>query len=161
MLTAKALQQPYSERGFTLIELMIVVALIAILSAIAVPGYQKYVKKSHAKAVAGDLVSLGLVMENRYQRKLSYGAAVTKSGVSDIQALVKNGAGASPWEPAENTNFTYKLTITEATATTAAGYSIEAKGNIGGMNSGCTLTLTNTNTRTISGGVACGGMSSW
>ncbi|WP_347483899.1 type IV pilin protein [Vandammella animalimorsus] len=41
-------------RGFTLIELMIVVAVVAILSAIAYPSYQEYVRRGHrAEARAG------------------------------------------------------------------------------------------------------------
>lgn len=46
------------QQGFTLIELMIVVAIIGVLSAIAVPAYQNYVKKSEAASAIGTLRSL-------------------------------------------------------------------------------------------------------
>jgi type IV pilus assembly protein PilE len=51
------------ERGFTLIELMIVVAVVAILAAIAYPSYQEQIRKSRRAQAKADLVELTQLAE--------------------------------------------------------------------------------------------------
>ncbi|ERS83480.1 type IV pilin protein [Halomonas sp. PBN3] len=68
-------QQDHSIRrsgGFTLIEMLITVAIIGILAAIAIPGYQRYVERSlRADAQAGLNIAAGQ-LERCYTRSYSY-----------------------------------------------------------------------------------------
>ena len=52
-----------AQKGFTLIELMIVVAIIGILAAIAIPQYQNYVTKSQVTRVIGETGSLRTLVD--------------------------------------------------------------------------------------------------
>lgn len=51
------------QKGFTLIELMIVVAIIGILAAVAIPQYQNYISKSQVSRVMGEVGALRTVVE--------------------------------------------------------------------------------------------------
>lgn len=53
-----------AQKGFTLIELMIVVAIIGILAAIAIPQYQNYIAKSQVSRVMSETGSLKTVVED-------------------------------------------------------------------------------------------------
>lgn len=56
-----------TQNGFTLIELMIVVAIIGILAAIAIPQYQNYIAKTQATRVITELGQLRLTVEECLQ----------------------------------------------------------------------------------------------
>lgn len=58
--------------GFTLIELMIVVAIIAILAAIAYPSYTRYITRTHRVAAEACLSQAANYMERYYTTNLSY-----------------------------------------------------------------------------------------
>ncbi|WP_139033115.1 pilin, partial [Acinetobacter baumannii] len=53
-----------AQKGFTLIELMIVVAIIGILAAIAIPQYQTYIAKSQVSRAVSESGSLKTVIED-------------------------------------------------------------------------------------------------
>lgn len=52
--------------GFTLLELMIVVAILGILAAIAFPSYRKYVLEVNRKAAIADMNSTGQALDRSY-----------------------------------------------------------------------------------------------
>lgn len=70
------------QQGFTLIELMIVVAIIAILAAIALPAYQNYVAKSQTTAGLADIRGGVTAFEEAIQSGRSGAAAIADIGLS-------------------------------------------------------------------------------
>ncbi len=129
-------------QGFTLVELMVVIVIIAILAAIALPSYQNYIKKSHIQVAKSDLMTLSLVLESYYQRNLSY--PDQSSELVESATNKKISEKFSTWKPSENI-FEYKLVSNQTEST----YTLTATGT--GNLSSCTLTLKQDSTRTIVG----------
>ena len=79
------------ETGFTLIELMIVTAIIGILAAIAIPGYQTYI----TKAQISEAVTLSGGLKVHIAEYLAFDGSLSNadSGAGTIPAAAPNGAG--------------------------------------------------------------------
>lgn len=68
------------QKGFTLIELMIVVAIIGILASIALPAYQNYIAKSQVTAAYSELASIKTAIEQAILEGEDIGTDLTTHG---------------------------------------------------------------------------------
>ena len=79
------MQSVRSNNGFTLIELMIVVAIIGIIAAIAYPNYTQYVERARRSDAQGALMGLAAAMERHRTTNGSYmGAGSPNTGAPSI-----------------------------------------------------------------------------
>lgn len=108
--------------GFTLIEVMITVAIIAILAAVALPSYRDYTTRGKLTQAYSTLAGLGVSMQQYYQDNRSY-----------INACAVTGLAAKP--PADG-NFVYDCPTKTATA-----FLVNATGVAGSAVEGFTFTL--------------------
>ncbi len=116
--------RPYKQSGFTLIEIMIVVAIVGILAAIALPSYTDYVRRGRIPEATNGLSSMSVRLEQYFQDRRTYVGACAAAGTGTVADLVLN-----------TTNFTFSCDP-EPTATT---YTVTATG-VGPM-AGFTFTI--------------------
>ena len=82
-----------AQKGFTLIELMIVIAIIGILAAIAIPQYQNYIAKSQVSRAMGETAAIKTAVESCLNEgKTAQGACPLGVTTSNIQTITVQGA---------------------------------------------------------------------
>ncbi len=82
--------QTYSRRGFTLVEIMIVVAIIALLASIAVPGFLRARKRAQASRIINDLRLIDSAVD-QYAIEFNKMSGQTV-GTTDWTAYMKRGS---------------------------------------------------------------------
>ena len=98
-------------RGFTLIELMIVVAIIAVLAGIAIPNYSEYVTRSKVMEAVSGLSDMRVRMEQFFQDNRTYVGTAVANGCPIEVPVPKNFVFACN-AVAVPTAITYTLTAT-------------------------------------------------
>ncbi len=130
------------QQGFTLIELMIVVAIIAILAAIALPAYQNYVAKSQSTAGLADIRGGVTAFEEGIQSGERTGAIAANAdiGLSNAGTPRCTITVAGNWDAASGQTITCKLKGNPNVANKNVVLTRDANGAWN-----CTNTIANTN----------------
>jgi type II secretion system protein G len=120
----------HPERGFTLIELMIVVAIIAILAGILIPNFVNARAQAQTAACESNMRAIATALELYYADNQVYptaaGAAVQPSLMTANGVAYLNNTPKDP--AAQSGSATYALTTTQAAGGSAATYTIVCPG---------------------------------
>lgn len=84
-------------KGFTLIELMIVVAIVGIIAAIAYPSYQTYVERTRRNLAQADLLEVVQWMERRYSAGFDYRNSSKANPTLPFDTSPRNPSGTAAY----------------------------------------------------------------
>ncbi len=126
-----------TEQGFTLIEVMVTVVIIAILGAVAIPAYSDYIRRGSRAEAKAAIMEDALLMEQKFTVNNAYNVPAT-APLGFLAQSPKTG--------------TAKYTIKIGDGLTAATYTLEAK-PVGTDKCG-TFIIDNTGLRSLTGNTA-------
>ena len=142
----RTLRQPARGRGFTLIEVMIVVAIVAILAAVALPSYRDYILRGQLVDATNLLAAGQANMERYFQDNRTYGTAGTIKPPCDASIAA-----------AQRTQGKFVLTCTAPAAPDLTSYTLTATG--GGALGGFDYTVNQLGAKTTT--IGSGAPSGW
>jgi type IV pilus assembly protein PilE len=119
-------------KGFTLIELMVTVAIVGVISAIAYPAYQGYIADTYVAQATSDLKACGMALERYYSNGFTYVGADTNTVCNT----------SSPTEGTPQYTITYE-------SLTSTAYMIRATPIGGSCGSGDCIELNQTGDQTL------------